>query len=324
MKKGFAFFLIAILLVGLLNGCGESDDENSYQVYYLNMETTKMSPVSYVPQAKSNADIAQELLQQLMIDPQKKNLRHTIPTTVEVRTCTFNGYSLIIDFSEEYNSLSTTEEVLVRAAIVKTLLQIDGIYYVSFTVDSNPLRDKNGNLIGSMSVDSFVENPGEQINSIIETTLTLYFASKDGTALVKETRTVPYSSNISLDKLVMEQLISGPETADGLQTIPSGTRLITISTVDAICYVNLDETFLNQNIEITEQAVLFSIVDSLTELSTVDKVQISVNGDTKGKCRYDYELSKMYERDDSIIIKSDEEASEVEAESSSDADSEID
>lgn len=58
-----------------------------------------------------------------------------------------------------------------------------------------------------MNLDSFVENPGEQINSSQKATLKLYFSNKAGTRLVPETREVHYSSNISLEKLVMEQLI---------------------------------------------------------------------------------------------------------------------
>ena len=137
--------------------------------------------------------------------------------------------------------------------------------------------------------------------------LTLYFSSKDGTKLVPETREVHYSSNISLEKLVMEQLMEGPKTKKKLATIPTGTKLITITVVDGVCYVNMDETFQNQNQEISEQVVLYSIVDSLTELSSVDKVQISINGDTSGKCRYTYDLSPMYKEDLSIVENGQEE-----------------
>ncbi len=77
--------------------------------------------------------------------------------------------------------------------------------------------------------------------------------------------------------------------------------------VDGVCYVNLDEMFLNQNQEISEPVVLYSIVDSLTELTGIDKVQISINGDTSGKCRYTYKLSKMYKADDRLVTKESDE-----------------
>lgn len=53
--------------------------------------------------------------------------------------------------------------------------------------------------------------------------------------------------------------------------------------------------------------VLYSIVDSLTELSSVSKVQISINGDTSGKCRYTYDLAPMYEQDLSMVESGEEE-----------------
>jgi germination protein M len=131
----------------------------------------------------------------------------------------------------------------------------------------------------------------------VEKNLNLYFASKDGTRLVKEVRTVHYSTNISLEKLIMEQLIEGPKKSGTMATVPSGTKMISVSVVDGVCYVNLSDSFRNQNAEVNEEIVLYSIVNSLTEAQGVSKVQISVNGSTEGKIRYTYDLSKMYERD---------------------------
>lgn len=69
--------------------------------------------------------------------------------------------------------MKPTEEILTRAAIAKTLLQLS--QYVTFTVDGKPLVDASGANVGAMNLDSFVENPGEQINSSQKATLKLYF-----------------------------------------------------------------------------------------------------------------------------------------------------
>lgn len=45
-----------------------------------------------------------------------------------------------------------------------------------------------------------------------------------------------------------------------------------------------------------EAIVIYSIVNSLSELSTISKVQISVNGDTSGVYRDSFRLEDMYER----------------------------
>ena len=272
-------------------------------VYYLNTDITRIVPKPVDLNATSGKEMIEELLQALKTNPGDTGTRQTIPKGIQVLGVNTTPYQIIVDFSKEYYELTPTEEILTRAAIAKTLLQVKDYPYVMFTVESTPLQNANGLTVGSMNADSFVENPGQQINSKQQTTLTLYFASKEGSELVRENRVVRYSSNISMEKLVMEQLFEGPKSVDCQATIPVGTKLIKVSVVDGICYVNMDETFLNQNMEITEQVVLYSIVNSLTALSGVDKVQISINGDTDRKCRYEYDFSTMYEEDLSMVME---------------------
>ena len=57
-----------------------------------------------------------------------------------------------------------------------------------------------------------------------------------------------------------------------------------------------DENFMKQNYNIEEPVVIYSIVNSLSELSTINKVQISVKGDTSGVYRDSFPLDKLYER----------------------------
>ena len=169
------------------------------------------------------------------------------------------------------------------------------------------LTDIRGNIVGSMNQDSFIENPGEQINSIQCTTLKLYFANETGDGLVEETRSdVYYSSNVSMEKLIMEQLLEGPQTEGAKSAIPTGTKLINVSVVDGVCYVSLDENFKNQDYQVNEAVVIYSIVDSLTELSTISKVQISVNGDTSGTYRDNFKLSDMYDRNLDYVVSLEE------------------
>lgn len=302
MKKRIMCFLLALLMLATFTGCKEEERASGeYQIFYFNMEKTKIQPEEYDSTGATGEELVWELIARLQEEPDSSKLRSTIPDTMQVLGIKTNGAQLTVDFSQEYNSLSVTEEVLLRAAVVRTLLQCKGYSLVNFTVDSEPLKTKDGSLVGNMTTDNFVENPGAQINSSKQTTLTLYFASTDGTYLVKETREVHYSTNISVEKLIMEQLIEGPKKSSAAATIPFGTKIITISVVDGVCYVNLDSTFQNQNQEITEEVVLYSIVNSLTELTGVTKVQISINGDTKGKLRYTYDLSKMYEKNLSLL-----------------------
>ena len=298
MWKKIVCFILSLAMVFSITGCNrEEKEKGEYQIYYLNMDKSKIVAEEYDSTGAEDEQLVEELLMKLQSAPDSSKLRQTIPADVKINSYKKNGSYLYVDFSEEYLSLKPEEEILIRAAIVKTLVQTSYSSLVAFTINSEPLLAHDGSLVGSMHEDSFVENPGKQINSSVETTLTLYFANKEGTKLVKEKRTVHYSTNISMEKLIMEQLIEGPKRASAMSTVPSGTKLISVSVVDGVCYVNLSDSFKNnQNLEVNEEIVLYSIVNSLTELQGVTKVQISINGSTDGDLRYSYELAKLYER----------------------------
>ncbi|MDD6056860.1 MAG: GerMN domain-containing protein [Clostridiales bacterium] len=299
-KNRWKKFIVAVflcLLVAVPLGCGEKQEEAQYYVEYLNKEKTKLVKLPYEPTSSDTIEMIEELLSVLSSDSDHVEYRKPIPNQVKVLNYSLEGVLLTIHFDAEYLSMDSVEEVLCRAAIVRTMTQLEGVDCVAFYIGDTPLTDAKGNVVGSMYKESFIQNPGEQINSIQDTTLTLYFSNPEGDGLVKEVREeVYYSSNVSMEKLIMEQLLKGPMGKEAKATIPNGTRLVTVSVVDGVCYVSLDETFRNQDYKVNEAVVIYSIVNSLTELPTINKVQISINGDTSGKYRDNFALREMYDR----------------------------
>ncbi len=304
-------FLLFVLL--LTTGCGKSQEESRYHIAYLNKDKTGIVEVPYEMKATTTETMIEEFFAALCAEPDDVDYRKPIPSDVEITKYSLDGALLTIYFDADYLNMNEVEEVLCRAAIVRTLTQITGVDCVSFYVDETPLTDAEGRLVGTMYKESFVENPGEQINSIQNTNLTLYFSNETGDGLVKETRKVHYSSNISLEKLIMEQLLVGPEISGAKSAIPTGTKLISVSLVDGVCYVSFDETFKNQDYSVNEAIVIYSIVDSLSELSSISKVQISVNGDTSGVYRDNFKLADMYDRnlDYVTVVPSETESTEA-------------
>lgn len=317
-KKIYVIALIVTMILSLV-GCGKEIDDDAFKVYYVNIDVTNVKPIEYdfSAEGKTTSEQVDELLRELSKEPDDNKLRRSIKETVDVLGYTENAYTVTIDFSESYYDMTPAEEVLSRAAIVKTLTQLDDIMYVNFTVESAPLKNADGVIIGSMSADTFVENPGEQINSSVKETVTLYFANKDGDGLVKQKRVVHYSSNISLEKLVVELLIEGPKNDKLISTLPTGTKLINVSVVDGVCYLNFDDTFRNSiNDKLTEDVILYSLVNSLTSLSSVDKVQISINGENSGVFIYNYKLSSLYQFNENLVTKRDGSSSQKSTENS--------
>lgn len=311
MKKKL-FFLFVFILAMCLAGCGQEKEIEGYHIQYLNNEKDAIVKVAYEPKSTDIAELIQEFLVVLWSDSENVNYRKPIPNDVELINYSLDGAMLTIWLDEDYYKMEQVEKVLCCAAVVRTMTQIEGVDCVTFYVGDAPLVNAQGEPVGTLYPDSFVENPGATINSILETNLTLYFANRRGDALIAENKSVHYSSNMSMEKVIIEQLLDGPDTEGLKSAIPSGTRLVSVSTVDGICYVNLDSTFKNHDYSILEPIVIYSIVNSLSEMATINQVQISVNGDNSGTYRDSYKLSEAYTRNLDYVTTLEEESEETE------------
>ena len=140
------------------------------------------------------------------------------------------------------------------------------------------------------------------VNSFERTELTLYFANEAGDQLVEEKREVMQNSNTSLERLIVEQLIEGPQELGHYATIPSDVKLLNVSVNDSVCSINLDAAFLNSTLDVAAYIPIYSIVDSLAELSTVSRVQIRINGSQDDVFRDQIPLSTVFERNYDYIV----------------------
>ena len=298
--------LCLVSLFGMLfAGCGKGNGENyDYYIYYLNQDKTSVASLGYEREAEPEDTEAmiEEFLEQIENGTDRVEYQKVYPESVSLERYEYTEKQLYLYFNSAYSEMSAEQEILCRGAIAWSMLQIRGVSGVSFFVDNQPLKDANGSEVGVMTADSFLNNPGEEINDIQVADLTLYFASLDGQSLVSETQHVHYySSNISMEKLVMEQLLEGPMSSNAQSAIPKGTTLISVSVMDGVCFVNLDENFLTQNYDISEDVVIYSIVNSLVELPTVSTVQLSVNGDTDLVYRQDRSFKEFYSMNRDLI-----------------------
>ena len=302
-------FLIPVLfLFGI--GCGSSEDENQkqYEVYYLDRNENHIVSLPYetiTPKAEKEF-LVKELLMELSKQTEKIEYKPVI-VDFTVKDCIFHESQITLNLSKEYEMMDFTREVLVRAAIVKTLTQVEGIELIKIQVEGRDLADSTGKAVGVMAADTFIDNTGEDMKKYEEVTLTLYFANSTGDKLIKVNRTMRYNTNISLEKLVVEQLLYGPVEQKGKEssklafpTLNSETKIIGVNIKDGICYVNLNNTFLTLNNNVMVDVAIYSLVNSLTELPGVLKVQLAVDGETEVKLG-EKTLSALFERNLDLI-----------------------
>jgi len=288
----------------LFTACSEKepDSRNVCQIFYISYEETKVESRDYVMQSEETREQLEELLQCLSAIPEKLEYKAPLSMGFTLLSYDLTDGKLLLDVDDKYKDLSATTETLVRAALVKTLTQLTEINFIGITVNGNPLYDNLNNLVGWMFADQFISNEGNEINTYEKVRLKLYFTNEDGNTLIAvNTAELRYNSNRSLEKLVVEELIKGPNAGTAYAALNPDTKVISVMVKDGICYVNLDENFLIQSGNATAEATWYSIVNSLTELSNVNKVQIFINGDSSGTFREKFSFSAVYERNLDIV-----------------------
>ena len=253
--------------------------ENEYYIYYINtnMNTLVESRYSADAERYDTQALVNELMTHFLKVPDDLEAMGALSDKVTYQGFNIDGNILYLNFDTNYQGMEVSREVLARAALAKTLIQIDGIEYISIRSGEQPLLNALGENVGLISSTNFI-NSVSNINSFEKATLLLYFSDESGTKLVAETRDVFYDLNTSKERLIVDELIKGPFTASLKATIPSDTKVISVTMNEGICYVNFDEGFLNSLSDVLDSITIYSIVDSLSEMPNVSRVQILVNG----------------------------------------------
>lgn len=133
----------------------------------------------------------------------------------------------------------------------------------------------------------------EQINEIIpeeeiseeqmrQTIVSLYFYNTDTKSLVPEGRLIDVKELVEDPyRKLMELLIEGPQNASLSKTIPDGTRINKIELKEDTLYIDLSAEFIDNHSggEEQESATIYSIVNTMTNLTEVNSVKILIDGE---------------------------------------------
>lgn len=300
MRKWIYGLTFVLVCLAGLGACGKTDDGsgNIYQVYYVSNSETKVEMHPHEMEAQTREGQLDELVACLSEAPAKLEYKVPFSMGFQVLGIKLEEGRILIDVDSAYKNLPVTTEVLVRAAIVRTLVQLPDVGFVTITVEGQPLYDSSGSPVGLMNAEQFIVNDGNEINTYELAKVRLYFAGEGGTDLIAYYCEKHYSTNTPIERFVVEQLIAGPDAqSEGLYpSINPSTKIINVMTKDGICYVNLDESFLTVVNNVSTDVSIYSIVNSLVELSNINKVQILINGEVPSSFS-----SSVYERNLDIV-----------------------
>jgi len=285
------------------NGSHEdkSSTKQKVSLYFLNKDNSAL--VQEVRNIEiSEMAILRATMEALIEGPNKAELRRTMPEGVSILGIKRDGKIAVVDFSKEYKiKESGVPEELKRISVVNTLTGISGIEKVKIMVEGHELLDSNGKAFGEMARVNLDKNGS--VSADQSQVVTVYFGSPDSNFIVGEKRKVTVGANSTIEKEVMEEILKGPQNKELYPVIPENTRIISVSTSkDGTCEINLSKEFHNNAFAGSAGGAITinSIVNSLTELKTVKKVQFLIEGKVI-ETYSDMEFDKPFYRNEKVI-----------------------
>ncbi|MBI4743309.1 MAG: GerMN domain-containing protein [Actinobacteria bacterium] len=136
--------------------------------------------------------------------------------------------------------------------------------------------------------------------------LKLYFSDKQAQFVIPELRVVEKSDQT--ENLIVEELIKGPKEKEHFAIVPKGTRLNSITIKDQTAFVDFSRELKEKHSGggAGEIMTIFGIVNSLTELPEIKKVQILIDGNkVEGIGEELYDLREPIERREDLISRED-------------------
>ena len=125
--------------------------------------------------------------------------------------------------------------------------------------------------------------PQEEISTKQErnTIISLYFKNKETNELMPEARIIDAKDLLNNPYItIIELLIKGPQNDKLESLISENTKINSAVLKGNVLYVDFSKEFLNNKSGIEEESkVIYSIVNSLTELNEVSYVRILIDGE---------------------------------------------
>lgn len=145
--------------------------------------------------------------------------------------------------------------------------------------------------------------PEEEISDeqMRQTIVSLYFYNEETKELISEGRLIDAKDLLENPyQKLMELLIQGPENQGLSKTIPDGTRVNKAELKGDILYIDLSNEFIENHPggEEKESATIYSIVDTMYNLTEVNSVKILIDG--KEDMAFKDNLIKF---DDPFVVK---------------------
>jgi germination protein M len=293
---------IAIIFVACDIKTDES--EKGISVFLINSTKDGLVDVKIDIDAKRNKEKVNDILNILSNGINKADVNPSIINPIEVYDFTIEDKNIIINFNAAYNNMDDIQEILCRTSIVKSLTELNAIDTVEFYIEGLPKKATNGALLGKMSKDDVVYNK-KDIKDSEKINIILYYSDYNSEYLVPKEVEITINPNEQLEKTILNKLIDGSSDKELGRTVPVETKIKNVYTNEGVCTVDFSKEFKTKHSggSAGEIITIYSIVNSLTELPNIDKVQFLIEGEVQEEFKGHIKFNDFFVRNLDIVKK---------------------
>lgn len=303
LKKMCVVLMIFVFAFSLLSCTSQKEEtKETISLYFTGKDSTSLVYEEFdIVNSKSKEESVRLAMEALLLGPKNKENSRVIRDGTKLISAKVDSEGKAeVNFSKEFYNSSNIYNILAASSIVKSICSIKGVNKVIILVENMPLISPGGEEMGYLSENDLVFDITATEEN--EVNVRLYFSDNEAMYFVKEMRKINVPTGESVEKLIVSELIKGPTKEKAMKIIPAETKIRSVETKDGVCFVNLSSEFITKHSggSSTEYMTIYSIVNSLTELSHIEKVQFLIEGEKKDTLVH-FTLNEPFERDEAMI-----------------------
>ena len=277
MKRLTALFLCICMI---LCGCTQPQFRSPGTFYYQRTEPTYTDDNGVIaPEQRELGSVEGDLEAIVALycaGPLADGLENPLPPGTALLGYTIYDHVLTLRFNKNLAELTGVDLTVAAGCLARTFLPMTGSEVLILTA--------NGELLGSNpSMTLTLQDLSLRDDSLdlLHTEFPVYYASSDRKFLIRQTVTARHASSEELILYLLEQLLTPPEGSDLRTALPSGTRFLSATVADGLCTVDVSQEFDSRRFYSMSSRCLslLSVVNTLTSLEEIDRVEFTVEGD---------------------------------------------
>lgn len=302
--RRFAAVLVCwLLLFACLSGCAEKGDLMEVRIAYRAVHTSEGRTFSYATRRIAASDgerLCRLVLQLAMTEPANEEITSVFPQRTTVHAVEISDRGIItVDFSRPYGTLTGIERTVADYCTVLTLFALDSVNGVKINGVVITVEGDGKGVI--MTPDDVVDST--DFMRLRDYEFLIYFPNRNEKVLETDAVLRTLSDAEKPAETIVSILMRGRRSDGSINHIVSeNTSFLGLEIRNRICYLNFDEGFFSVSIKNDDgdSLKLYAFVNSLCELSYIDRVQFLINGEVTTSEVYE-DFDSPYSPDLSLV-----------------------